>query len=127
MEEVNRQVGLTFVVGALLSGWVVWRMIESTLGSVAPASDIVLFAGFRISLIVGLVVGVGFGIYAWGRETWREYVTEVVVELRRVTWPTSEETRVSTVQVIALAVTIALLLGVMDQVWRYLTDLLLNV
>jgi hypothetical protein len=31
------------------------------------------------------------------------------------------------VQVIVLAFIIALLLGVMDQVWRYLTDLLLNV
>jgi preprotein translocase subunit SecE len=127
MEEVNRQVGFVFVAGTLLLSWVAWKLVESVFGLVAPTADLSLFAGFRLSLVIGFVVGLATGFYAWGREAWRTFVVEVVVELRRVTWPSNEEARVSTIQVIALAVTIAVLLGVIDQVWRYLTDLLLNV
>jgi len=46
----------------------------------------------------------------------REYTKDVGVELRKVSWPTREELRDSTMVVIATVLLVAAFIGVVDQI-----------
>jgi preprotein translocase subunit SecE len=52
----------------------------------------------------------------------RTYFGEVVAELRKVVWPTREETRRLTVMVIIIAGSIGIFLGVMDYAFTRLME-----
>lgn len=54
------------------------------------------------------------------------YVREVIAELRKVVWPTREETRRLTTMVIAIAVAVGLLLGAIDLGFTRLVNLFLG-
>lgn len=54
-----------------------------------------------------------------------QFFGEVISELRKVTWPTREETTRLTVLVVAVSVTIGIILGVIDFGFTRLFDLLL--
>jgi preprotein translocase subunit SecE len=51
-------------------------------------------------------------------------VTDVVLELSKVTWPTRKETYASTIVVIVTSLIAAAVVGAFDFVWSYFTDLL---
>ena len=53
-------------------------------------------------------------------------VTEVIAELRRVTWPTREETMRLTIMVLAVAATIGIFLGVVDIGFSRIFDVILG-
>ena len=54
-----------------------------------------------------------------------QFFGEVISELKKVTWPTREETTRLTIVVIAVAVTIGIALGLLDLLFTGLLDLLL--
>lgn len=54
------------------------------------------------------------------------YFGDIVSELRRVTWPTREETYRLTVMVIMVAATIGLFLGLVDMVFSRLIGVILG-
>lgn len=51
------------------------------------------------------------------------YVREVIAELRKVVWPTREETRRLATMVIAIAAAVGLLLGAIDFGFTHLVNL----
>ena len=53
-----------------------------------------------------------------------EFVSEVVVEVSQVTWPTRAETRAATVVVIVISLICSGLLWFMDVTWNKVTDFL---
>lgn len=54
------------------------------------------------------------------------YFRETRVELRQVTWPTRRQTIVYTVVVVALALGVALFLGLFDVIFSWLLKLVVN-
>lgn len=54
------------------------------------------------------------------------YIREVVSELRRVVWPTREETRRLTTMVVAIAAAVGVLLGAIDLGFTHLVNLFLG-
>jgi preprotein translocase subunit SecE len=48
--------------------------------------------------------------------------TEVATELKKVAWPTRKETQAATLVVIVTVIIAAILLGVFDAIWSWLTD-----
>jgi len=54
------------------------------------------------------------------------YIREVISELRKVVWPTREETRRLTTMVIAVAVTVGIFLGAIDLGFTHLVSLFLG-
>ena len=54
------------------------------------------------------------------------FVGEAVSELRRVTWPTREETTRLTIMVVAVAGTVGVFLGIVDIAFARIMDLLLG-
>lgn len=53
------------------------------------------------------------------------FLTEVVVELRKVTWPSSKDTWSATFVVIVFVIIISFILGAMDLGWAYLVQKLI--
>ncbi|MBE0414976.1 MAG: preprotein translocase subunit SecE [Dehalococcoidia bacterium] len=56
----------------------------------------------------------------------RGYIGEIISELRKVVWPTREETRRLTLMVIAIALAVGLFLGAIDLGFTRLVNLLLG-
>jgi preprotein translocase subunit SecE len=54
------------------------------------------------------------------------FVTEAAAELRRVTWPTRQETMRLTIMVIVVAASVGIFLGIIDLGFARLFDLLLE-
>ncbi len=56
----------------------------------------------------------------------RTYFREIISELRKVVWPTREETRRLTVMVIVVAGAVGILLGVMDYAFTKLMEAIMG-
>jgi len=56
----------------------------------------------------------------------RRYFGEVIAELKKVVWPTREETRRLTIMVIIIAGAIGLFLGIVDYGFTHLVELIIG-
>jgi len=77
-----------------------------------------------LSTAIGIVVAVVAGLIAVNNAKAHEFCVDVVQEMRRVTWPSRDETQRSTVIVIVTTLIISGMLGVFDYVWAQLTGLI---
>lgn len=71
------------------------------------------------------IVGAAF-IYTLRNVVAQEFATEVLIELRKVTWPSWKETRQSTMVVIVTVFVVGLILGGFDLMWAKLIKFLLT-
>jgi preprotein translocase subunit SecE len=71
----------------------------------------VLMAGFAAGLAVGAFTRAGRSI--------REYLVESQFELRKVVWPTRDETLRTTLVIIVVVVILSLLLGLIDVILKW--------
>ena len=83
--------------------------------------------GVRVlAVVVGLMAGVGvFMLTAKGAET-REFLSESRFELRKVVWPTRQETNRTTGVVIIAVIVISLILAAFDWVIQLVVKYLLG-
>ena len=56
----------------------------------------------------------------------RDYLTESRVEIKKVTWPTKKEARVTSIAVIILVVVMAIFLGLVDLGMTKIVELILS-
>jgi len=79
----------------------------------------VLMAGVVLAAAVGAFTGPGRAV--------REYLAESQFELRKVVWPTREETLRTTLVILVVVVIVSLLLGLIDFILKWLVlDTLLH-
>jgi preprotein translocase subunit SecE len=114
---IERYIQGAFAVLALLLFWVFQQSIVLLWNLFAEPNVLVATA-------IGAVAAIGVTVYLYRHERFHQLTREIAVELSKVTWPSREETRVSTVVVIVTSVVAALYLGVFDALWSALTDLL---
>lgn len=74
-------------------------------------------------LPIAAIIGVGTALYYWRREKTRTYVEQVAEELSKVTWPSRKEVQNSTFVVIVTTAFATVFFALMDQFWRYVTNL----
>jgi preprotein translocase subunit SecE len=114
-----------------LSRWVqyVFVVIGVTLFFVfdkAASLGLHLFMEPNPQLVTGvsLVLAGAIAFRLYRHDATHRYVTEVVAELAKVTWPSREETYASSVIVIITSIIAAMIIGGFDFVWSAITDLL---
>jgi preprotein translocase subunit SecE len=76
-----------------------------------------LIAGIPLStppFLLGFGIALGTGIYCWVNPRIHTLALEVATELKRVTWPSWEETRVSTFAVVVASLVAAVVLSAID-------------
>ena len=124
--EVSRYVNLSYAIGFILAFVTLDKVVEAIWERFErlPNYGIV---GDQITLttIIALAAAIGVIAYCYKREDYRTYLTEVVLELKKVTWPTWDETKRATLVVILFTVVTSAFIWVADKFWLYVTDLLL--
>lgn len=126
MEDLGKYVSIVYLVTGALLSWLFYRAVHEVLLWL-EVSDASLVGGVSPSMLVGVVLGGGVTSYLWNRPDVRVFLGEVVEELSRVTWPTGEETRSSTIIVVVVAVLASFLVAIADYVWNGFTTLMLAI
>lgn len=117
---LQRWVQLAYMALGLLVLWMCDRIIVSIWSKFAEPNPT---AATALAAVIGFAVA--FAVYR--NETANRVSREVVGELAKVTWPSSQETRVSTVVVIVTSIIAAMIIGAFDAVWSAITDLIYKV
>lgn len=59
-------------------------------------------------------------------ETFHDYLTESRAEIKKVTWPTKKEARVTSIAVLVLVAVMSVFLGLVDLGWTKIIELILS-
>lgn len=112
-----RWVQYVFVVAGLFFLWFLDKVATLVWSNFAepPATTITA---------ISAVIGLGGAVALYKNERVHSLVTDVVTELAKVTWPTRQETYISTIVVIVTSLIAAAVVGAFDFVWSFFTDLL---
>ena len=83
---------------------------------------------YRVLTLVALAaVAAGIALTTQKGVAFREMLKEARIELRKVVWPTRQETEHATVIVVVTVLICSAFLGVFDAVWLWVTDWLLGI
>ncbi len=107
------------VVSYLVFGLVITLFLAHVLDQIAarfglPNARVLEGLDWKYTDVLGLVVTLGTGIFCWVNEKVRTTSLEIANELMRVTWPSWEETRLSTYAVVFASLVAALVLFGID-------------
>ncbi len=113
--DPRRLVVVSYLVFGLILTLFLGRLVELLLGQLGlPNAEIISGTGIHLTDLIGLVVtGIAGGL-AWSNPKVRTLSLEVASELMRVTWPSWEDVRVSTIAVVVASVVASLILFGMD-------------
>lgn len=118
----DRMVNLSFVAAALLLWFLSASLFAGLFDLVRPEWDVgIIGRELRLSNLLGIALGVLGGIWLWRNERIFNLAHEVAGELRKVTWPSSAETWLSTKVVMGTTVVVAACLWVFDLAFSALT------
>ena len=131
MEEVRRYVNIAYIFVAIISAWFFMK-ITALVFAVANASDAPIFeellgTSVTYSTIIGIVLGAAFAIFLARNPKIYEGSLNVAHEMKKVTWPTSDETKYAMKVVIAMSLIVAAILFAFDFVAKELTELILGI
>ena len=118
----TRWVTLGFVVMAGLVAIVLSKALAAIAGSAKLPDYALLGPTVTVSTLIAWAASIGVGLYYFRDEKIHTLASEVVVELRKVVWPTMQETRQATIVVVITTIIIALILYMFDAVWSGVTS-----
>ncbi len=124
--EVSKGVTLSYI-GIAILGVVIFEKVFGAIWRHTDALQQQLIAGaVPLTWVLAIAATVGL-IFALKRHPDIDpFIHEVVVELRKVTWPGWKDTQTSTIQVTVFAVFLSFFLWGADQIWRPITDYILT-
>ncbi len=120
VEQPKRIVAIAYVVAALAVGVFFEKVIELVL-SYARVNDFAVLGDWSLSAVLGFGLAAVVAVVVWRIPRTQTVSLEVALELQRVTWPSLRETRAATVAVIVASAVAAVILGVFDMVWSWLS------
>lgn len=114
---IERYIQAAFAVLALVLFWILQQ-------SIVLVWNLFTEPNVMVATAVGAIAAIGGSLALYRHPRFSELAHEVAVELSKVTWPSREETQVSTIVVIVTSVVAAIYMGVFDALWSAITDLL---
>ncbi len=115
---------MTFLVAGVLIGFTLRGLAVPILAQL-EMGDPQVFGLINATSLAGIVSGVLTFLILNRHPLVVRYTNDVIIELRRVTWPDREETIRSTTVVIATTLFVAVMLGIYDYAWAEITSALL--
>jgi preprotein translocase SecE subunit len=112
----NKAVHIMFLAGGFILFFLLYWTGDWIWGYFARHPNDYILQGLALALALGI------GITAYRNERIYGLANEVATELKKVTWPTRKETQAATLVVIVTVVIAALILGLFDAVWSFLTN-----
>jgi preprotein translocase subunit SecE len=120
VEQPKRIVAIAYVAAALAVGVFLEKVIELVL-AYARVNDFAVVGDWALSTLLGFGLAAVAAVIVWRIPRTQSVSLEVALELQRVTWPSMRETRAATVAVIVASAIAAVILGVFDMVWSWLS------
>ncbi|GAO03902.1 preprotein translocase subunit SecE [Anaeromyxobacter sp. PSR-1] len=121
VDQPKRVVAIFYVLAAIALGIFLEKVLELALGY-AGVNDFAVFSDWTLSTVAGFALAIATAVVVWRIPKTQQVSLEVALELRRVTWPTMRETRAATVAVIVASAVAAVILGLFDLVWSWLSS-----
>jgi preprotein translocase subunit SecE len=114
--DASRLVVIAYLLFGVIIGVFLSKIIELGAAQAGFTTSTAVIAGTPITWpdVIGFALAIGLGVYCWMSDRVRTLSTEVAEELTRVSWPSFEETRVSTIAVIVASLVAAVILFAMD-------------
>jgi len=124
----TRMVVIGYVVLGILAGMFLEHVLLAVFGVFGPTQPLTrpLYNEWTWASFIGLGIAGAAGLYLWKTPKTHDVSLEIAAELRKVTWPSLAETRAATIAVIVASIIAALLLGMFDVFWQFLTDKIQN-
>jgi preprotein translocase subunit SecE len=124
----NRLIAVGYVALGLVSGLFLEHLLLLGFGSFGPTQPLTrpLAGEWTWCTVIGLAVAAAVALYLWTNRKTHDVSLEIASELRKVSWPGFAETRAATVAVIIASIISAVLLGMFDVFWQFLTDKIQN-
>jgi preprotein translocase subunit SecE len=125
--DVSRWVTVTYISIAILA-FVIFDKTFKWIWQATEALTEIAIVGSHITLTTFIAVAATAGLVSWlyRKKEYYAYISEVVIELKKVTWPSISETKRATLIVIVFSILLSLYLWGMDQVWKRVTDFILS-
>jgi preprotein translocase subunit SecE len=120
VEQPKRMIAIAYVIAALAVGVFLEKVIELVL-SYARVNDFAVIGDWSLSAVLGFGLAAVAAVVVWRIPRTQAVSLEVALELRRVTWPTLRETRAATIAVIVASAISAVVLGLFDMIWSWLS------
>lgn len=113
--DPRRLVVISSLVFGLILTLFLGHLIELLMAQLGVANaEIISGTGIKLADVLGFVATVGLAGYAWTNPKLKTLALEVATELMRVTWPSWEDVRVSTIAVVVASLVAAIILFGMD-------------
>lgn len=120
-EQTKRYVVIFYALATVVVGFFLERVLEKVFAALR-LNDASLFAGYTVTTVVGFGIAIAAAFTIWRVSRTRTLSLQVAEELRRVTWPSWRETRAATLAVILASAVAAVVLGIFDFVWSWLSQ-----
>ena len=113
--DPRRLVVVSYLVFGLILTLFLGRLIELLMAQIGVTNtEIIAGTGIKLADVLGFVLTAGLAGYAWTNPRINTLSMEVATELMRVTWPSWEDVRVSTIAVVVASLVAAIILFGMD-------------
>jgi preprotein translocase subunit SecE len=124
----QRLVAIGYVVLTLAAGFFLEHVLLAVFGGFGPTQPLTrpLVGEWTWSTVIGLGACAAVAFYLYSKPRTNEVSMEIASELRKVSWPSFAETRAATIAVIVASLIAAILLGLFDVFWQFLTDKIQN-
>ena len=118
----NQKIVAATIVGF---GVVLWFVLNAGVVKVFDYYDLTFGIYDAIKHAIPLLISGVAAFVLLKNVTVTSFLTEVIVELRKVTWPSSKDTWSATFVVIVFVIIVSFILGAMDLGWAYLVQKLI--
>lgn len=119
--NVQRYVNIGYAVVGIVA-WVIAARFFAVILDLFEFDRPLVGADFLRSDLLGLVCGVAAGVALKMNQAVNTWALEVANELRKVSWPTWEETRLATIVVVITSILVAVVLGLFDTFWAFVSS-----
>ena len=122
MRQKSTFVGLFFAAAGIIVAVVLSHAFSSLFSQLRVTNSPVLGDKLMLSGFLGALVGLGAGALCFAMPKTKNAIGNVIEELNKVNWPSWAETKVNTMVVIATSVVAAMILGVFDITFGWLSS-----
>jgi preprotein translocase subunit SecE len=124
----SRVVVIGYVVLGLAFGLFLEHVLIALFGAFSATQPLTrpLAGEWTWSTVFGLALAAVTAIVLWRKPKTHDASLDIAAELRKVSWPSMAETRAATIAVIVASIVAAVLLGLFDVLWQFLTDKIQN-